>query len=291
MGFWASATEFNLKAHALALFLVFSLCSHQSLAANEIRKTSDVEDVIATHHFIMIGDIFTDGTDKFLCVETEAHEYGLWNPKNDHLSTTTPEVKVKDAPLSDKCTHSGLHGLGTNQELNHMMVNMLPIGGIKPNDSSHANFSAGATLSLKSDPYSKFCGPNLSSYFVLTRRDGTLKSFYIVVRFKQPQLYAANNCDDSGDAQQTLMVQFDSIWQLSSVDLGNGKTLLFSYAATPRPPVILIVKAIPDSLWSDENVFIIPENLLKPLLMKNGSNVKDLTVRYSALLTVIGKHH
>jgi hypothetical protein len=292
MAFVVVTKHFKRKAYALALLLLFSLCPHQSLAVNHSDATSDIQDVIATHHFIWIGELFTDGTDKLLCVETEGRAYGLWNPLSDHLSATIPEEQMKTAPISDKCAHRGLHGSANNQELNNMMVNRLPIGGVR--DGRHVNFSGGATLSLNLDGYSARCDLSLASYFTLTQQDGTTYSFYIVVRFKHPQLYVADECDDSGDEKQELMQEFDSISQLFSVDLGDGRTLLYSFANRntryERGPVILIVRAIPHAVWSsDDTVFIIPKDLLRPLLLKDGWKIRDLPTRYNALLKAIGK--
>jgi hypothetical protein len=283
-----------LSVAVLSLYCLFIPFLFSGSARAATAPTDDIEDIIAKHHFTWIGNIFTDGTVKFLCVETDNHEYGLWNPLTDHLSATIPEKQRQSASIDEKCEHPGLHWLGTDQELNHMMVNRLPIGGVPANDTSHSNFGDGATLSLVFDMYSKRCGPNLASYFTLTHRDGKTDSFYIVVRFKRPQLYVAENCDDSDDPKQELILDLDSIWQLNSVDLGDGRTLLFSntnrYAPYGRGPVVLIVREIPNSVWSsDGNVFIIPTNLLRPQLMKDRWRIKDLSVRYNALLRVIGK--
>jgi hypothetical protein len=280
--------ESFLQAMVLMAFLGFY--SPQSLAATGTGQTSGIVDVVAAHHFIWIGNIFTDGHSKFLCVETEAHEYGLWSPLDDHLSATIPEARREAASNDEKCAHPGLHWVGTDQEVNHMGVNTLTSGGVAPNDTSHSNFSGGATLSLISDGYSSRCGLNLANYFTLTRRDGTNDSFYIVVRFTRPQLYVAEHCDDSEADKQELVQEFGSIWNLESVDLGDGRTLLFSYAKPAMSPVILILKTLPASVWSDGNVFIVPKDFLRPHLINDGWKIGELAVRYDALMKVIGQY-
>jgi hypothetical protein len=274
---------------SVVLLLFISLCPHPGWAGSNDNVSPSIEDVIANHHFIWIGEIFTDGNAKVLCVDTDKHEYALWSPISDRLSVTASAKQMMSVPISEKCAHPNLHGLGTNEELNHMIVNRLPIGGIKPNDSSHSNFSNGATLSLVFDDPSSHCTSSLVSYFTLTYRDGTADSFYIVVRLSEPRQYVVKKgCDDSGDETQTLSEEFDSIAQLASVDLGNGKTLLYSYDTRIHRPVALIIRALPKSVWSsDRNVFIIPTSVLRPSLIKDGRQIKDLSVRYNALLKAI----
>jgi len=275
----------------LLLSIFFSLSAWQSSVADETAKVMGVEDIIAKHSFVWIGEAFTDGTNKFLCIETDEHRYALWNPVDDTLSAAVPEKDVMSAPISAKCPHQALHGREVNQLLNHTMVSSLPVGGIKSHDVSDTNFGNDATLSVVFDNPSNHCGSSLKSYYTITYADGRAESFYIVTRLKKPQKYTVEGwCDGANGIKQEVAQHFDTIRSLESIALANHKTLIFSRDSRALKPIALVIERVPTSVWaSDDNVFIIPQSILRPLLVKDGWQIFDLNDRYRALLSVIGK--
>jgi hypothetical protein len=73
-------------ASVLALLFLFSFYPHQSLGANETSKNTDIEDVIATHRFLSVSEIYSYDKVIWLCVQTKSRQYAFWNPTTDTLS-------------------------------------------------------------------------------------------------------------------------------------------------------------------------------------------------------------
>jgi hypothetical protein len=98
------------------------------------------------------------------------------------------------------------------------------------------------------------------------------------------------SCDEEGPTMG-IAQNFDAPGTIETIDIGNGRTLLFAPSGNDLPfwdnyPVLLEVTSIPKSVWtSDKNIFLVPrKDLEKAFRFEN-----NLTKRYNAVLKAIGE--
>jgi hypothetical protein len=233
-------------------------------------KNSQVKDLIKEWHFKAIGDVFLDGQNRVLLVRTENNQSAFWNPLTNTLS----------APLNLPWGHSPKLPF-LNAAVHHKMS-----GSLKPwpSDNSFAN---GAKI-YQEGGSSGHCGPNFVFYYTVENKDGSTDSFYIITRCYKPVTY--ESCDEEGPTMG-IAQNFDAPITIETIDIGNGRTLLFAPSGNDLPfwdnyPVLLEVTSIPKSVWtSDKNIFLVPrKDLEKAFRFEN-----DLAIRYNAVLKAIGE--
>ncbi|HAM51854.1 MAG TPA: hypothetical protein DCP92_14645 [Nitrospiraceae bacterium] len=251
-----------------------STSDNSAKSRSEIQGTQ-VEDMIKKWHFKWIGDIYSDGHDKLLCVGTENNQSAYWNPVKDSLS----------APLKEKC--------GASPKLSVLKVGVfqkLP-NGLTDLCCTDNSFGNGAKIYLESDGSSAHCGPgNFLFYYTVENKNGSTDSFYIIHRSNIPIIVEEGiYCEDG---PQKIEEYFDSPNSLATIDIGNGRTLLFGPASGLRPPwfdnypILLVLTSIPKSTWaSDRNIFIVPRKDLESGLRFE----HNLAARYKAVLRAIGE--
>lgn len=269
--------KFHKRTAWQCLGLLLGLLSCQLLAA--AGNDPDVEDLYEKHHFLSVGDMYTDGHAKLLCVETSPKKYSLWNPADDSFSFPTEK---------ESCS--------VKQNFHSLFDMIRPIqlpGGPPETPPNQSSFSGGA---IYEDDHglSGNCGPNQTTSYAVIYRNGATESFYLVVRLKKPKTKEIG--EDCDGPPEKIVQQFDtdSVIFLNSVDLGNGKSLIYEmfderpHDGDPVQPILLLVKKLPKTVWSsNRNIFIVPGSYLsKSLSWEAGFN---LARRYKSVLDAIGE--
>lgn len=245
----------------LGLFVILS--AHQAMAESENGSGLNIEDVIQRQHFLAFTDFYTNGQRKYLCVETEPHLYALWNPVDDSLSAPSPKSDC---------------GAGSKFHSPFNLVQMAPM-------HDESSFSGATSIHRDDNSPANNCGSNLRTFYTVTYRNGIKDSFYIVARLRSPMTFEIGAMCDA--PAQKIVQQFDTPLMLCSTDLGNGKTLIFSYEHRYAEPILLLIKTLPKSVWASEgrNLFIVPASRLSHALSWKTSG--DLGKRYKALMDQI----
>ena len=259
LGLWIKK-KLNWRA-ALLLSALFLVLPYPATAAN-------IEDKADELHINAIGDLFTDGKDKLLCVKTEAGKYVLWNLSDNTMS---PAINGVCRP-SDK-----LHALN-------------PLITFDPNNetidsNSIKNFNDDARIVFVSDGSTNNCGSSLRTYFRVIHTNGSQEPFYLVTRLKNPQDYRVEAwCDGADGKAQAVSQIFDTVMNLSSVDLGNGLTLLYSYDSRSTRPIAFTIHSIPDSVIAiNSDLFLVPASLMHSQLIAED----NLAAKYAILLKTL----
>jgi hypothetical protein len=232
---------------------------------------ADIVDVAAQRHFIGTDEFYVDGQGRLLlCVQTENHQWALWDALRDSLA----------APVGQKCeAPSGL------QRFNPM-VRWPPVEGAIQGVADSSSFSHAASIHSDSGGATN-CGPNLASFFTVTYPNGNRESFYMIVRRDRPvSLHLNAWCESAGGQERDYRQSYDVLPVIDSIDLGNGSTLL-SGRRDGQTPVLLLVRRLPRSVWSSGDIFVVPQSTLGPLLAAAGS---DFDARYEAMRKLLGLH-
>jgi hypothetical protein len=241
------------------------ICPSPSSTAAVIEGNPDIEDVNIRYHFVSLGDLYTDGRGKYLCVQVNHENFSLWNPLTGVLS---PQSK-------NKCE------IGSN--LRQMSALVTSVSGEETNrsiSSKDTSFGSDGSLSTDFESHNN-CGQNFSNYFKLNQKGKQQNGFYIISRLKAPiTISTEGQCNENESVTQ----YYDEVQMINSVYLGNDTTIIYSYQTRFVDPLILLVHKIPTSVWSSRNnVFIIPQHTLSQNL--NGAN--DLLSRYKAVRLLI----
>jgi hypothetical protein len=259
----------------LSIYCALAFSSKPAIAA-DTAPTADIEDVLATHHFISFDDLYTNGTDPLLCVETESHKYALWNPVSDTLSQESDEKCKPSSSLKEF----------------HTMISWRPLQGVPKSLAQHdTSFSEASEIYFVVDGGSPHCGSG-DAYYTITFLDGSLYSFYFVVRLIKPREATINTmCEYAWDDPRKSYQESYTSETIHSVDIGNGRTLMYAYGrrVADYPSVLMIVKRMPNaSIWVSQtkDAFIIPKFMLSPLLEKAGAHPAD---RQAAVATLLDK--
>jgi hypothetical protein len=243
--------------------------------ASDRGQNSDVEDVIANHHFISFGDMYTDGNEKFLCVQTKDHKWAWWNPVSDTLSVP---FDMKNCSII-----KDFYSMGLDLHLINNLVQSAGYSAMMPGFDG-SSFSGGVIHSGDNNP-ANHCGPNLRTFYTVLQRDKTEDSFYLVARLKKPEISEVGPYCEA--PAQKIYQHFDTVGMLCSTDLGNGKTIIYSYGSRYSQPVLLLINTLPKTVWSSNsrNVFLVPASYIsQDLSWKAGP---DIERRYKALMDVI----
>jgi hypothetical protein len=249
------------------LFALFSTCAR---ADSNNEENPIIVDASKSHNFISIGDLYTDGKNKYLCVGTPGKKFSLWNPVSDIVSVST---QIKGCEIRP------------DLRLMNPLVGPQPLKGLTNQTNKDVGFGSDAMIYSIS---AQNCSPNFTNYFKLKYKSGDDIEFFIISRVKAPVVDDIGEyCEYSNGTKWSVTEKFRDIWNLASIDLGNGRSLLYSYDNSLSQPVLLIVRGIPKKLWSSNgNIFIVPKELLAPKLDK----ASNIIGRYKAVLAVIGQH-
>lgn len=258
-----------------ALFLICVICvgTLPSLAAADEDESGAIVDLGALDHIRATHELYTDGHNPLLCIETDTGKNMLLNPTDNTLSPfnmpTCPATSTVQLP--DRTLHP----------LNPMVINYASC-----NSGQTFKFVDGSTICATFDNPSNHCGSNIQLYYTVTFPDGKEDSFYVAARRKEPYEYTMEAwCDAAGGKEHKVLQKFDILWDLSSLDLGDGRALLVAEGGTR--PMVIIVSGTPKSVISlSGDIFLIPRSILAPKLDQAGEN---LQARYQALLAAIGQ--
>ena len=226
-------------------------------------------DVAEKLKLISVGDFYRIGNKTLVCVEDSTHTKFLWDPADQNGSP----------PPSGGCRPP--EGVGFANAL----VELPPVEGYIP--VPHITGVSGGASIVRNSPGFTHCDPNLMDYFTVSWPNGSSYSFYVIVRVKKPLKVTLDaSCESAGGKERVSYQNFDQIATLSSIDVGNGTTLLSGYNGEASEPVLLQVRAFPQSMWSsNHNVFIVPRAMLEPMLKEAGN---EAAKRYEALRRAIG---
>ena len=259
--------------------LALSAC--QALAP----QGGEVVDLTQRLQLTKVGDVITDGHNHFVCVEDKRH----WA----YLMNVTTYKRTRYLPFE-----GGPAGCSARLPADLKRVNTsVQYGTVQTIEDyplrSEASF-AGAKILLRNAGVARVCGPTLPFYYTVNYPKSSY-SFYLIVRLKTPlQLHIASYC--ANVATDAAIPGRDRIYQflfgdeglIQAIDTGNGATLLIDGNSNATEPVLLTVKSLPATVWSSsqQNVFIVPRDILDPVLQKAGL---DPVKRFDALMAVIGQ--
>jgi hypothetical protein len=254
--------------------LILILSPSRVWSANGVNQSLEIEDVVTTRHLIPVGDLYTDGKNKYLCVQTEDRRYALWNPADGNLSHFSEK---KNCEIS-----SDLHNIRFSMVNGLRYCNNLPA-------NCAASFSNGNIYSDSEGGAGGHCVSLLfDAYYRVVYSDGTTNEFYLLRKLLKPREYTLREwCDAANGKAQHVTLNYD-VPQISSVDIGNGKTLLFSYGHDDiSAPFMLIVSKLPDTVWSSaRTVFLIPKRLILPGFPRTGLSLIN---QYNLFLQEMGE--
>lgn len=263
------------RAKALAtnlFFLALILSPGSAGAAQGADQASGIEDVIATRHLVPVGDLYTDGKSKFLCVQTKDGKFALWDPADGALSNVSDNKKCE--------VSSELHEVRFIMTNGKLYCDHLPA-------NCEARFSNGKIYSA-TDFGAPRGGPLFDYYYRVIHSDGTSSEFYLLRKSLKPRELTYPDWYDSSNGKARCVTLNYDVPLLESVDVGYGKTLLYSYGYDDSTvPVMLLVSKLPDRVWSSAGaVFLIPKQLLPPAFIRSGWNLTD---QYNAFLQIMGE--
>jgi hypothetical protein len=135
--------------------------------------TKDASDPInnlaPTYDARAIGDLYTDGINKFLCIVTKSDRATMLNlsagTSFDLSASRCPSTLIAHIP-------------------NVTLRALNPI--IDSAKEGKANFVSGSTVSMQFDNPTNHCGSNIRDYYTVTYSDGSERSFYVAVRLQKP---------------------------------------------------------------------------------------------------------
>ena len=260
--------KYSLKIIQSMFFmnLLFILIICGSKAA--LSQTPDVIDVASKEGFISVGDLYTNGAEFFMCVQRRSGDFSLWNPVTGEASS----------PIAGKCNlPTGFHYI-----INNITYPQLGSG----KQIGNASFG-GAIQIVRRTTGINNCGPNYTDYISITMNDGTREEYYVISRLKSkftPKI--PDECENALAPNASFAENFTDVNSMGSTDLGDGRTLLFSFDRSAQL-VLLLISKLPSTVWSSNgNVFLVPRQILAPQLDNAGSDEEG---RYRALLRVIGQ--
>ncbi len=217
-----------------------------------------------------VGDFIKTNGRVFLCVQSAEHRELLWNP--DDTTSLRGASNGCRVPPGGRFTNA--------------LVDYPPEEGVTaiPRETG---FAGAQSITLATTGTTK-CGPILPLYYRVAL-PGRAASFYLIVRLKKAvTLSLPQQCREEVGDGHTYAFEFAEVATLSSLDLHDGKTLLYGWHADAAKPALLLVHLLPSTVWSSQarDVFLIPQEILGPLLQAAGPNPGK---RYRALLNVIGE--
>jgi len=265
---------------ACASLTVLALSACQAFAP----QRSEVVDLTQRLQLTKVGDVITDGHARFVCVEDNKH----WA----YLMNVTTYKRTRYLPFaggSAGCSSRLPADLKrVNTSVQYATVQTIADFPLR----SEASFS-GARILLRNAGAARVCGPNLPFYYTVNYPNSSY-SFYLIVRLKTPlQLHIASYC--ANVATDAAKPGIDRVYQfyfgdeglIQAIDTGNGATLLIDGNSNATEPVLLTVKSLPATVWSSQqNIFIVPRDVLDPVLQQAGL---DPVKRFEALMAVIGQ--
>jgi hypothetical protein len=253
------------------LLLALILSPSRAEVAPATDQTAGIEDVVTTRHLIPAGDLYTDGTNQFLCVRTQNGEYALWNPADGSLSKASGN---KNCDISSNL-----------RSVKFTLVNAFGYCEALP-ANCEASFSNARVYSVSAGTGK--CGPIYDYYYRVFYSDGSTSEFYLIKKLLKPRNIAVSEWCDGADGKSLSVIRNYENALLNSVDIGDGRTLMYSYGVDDLTvPVLLIVSKLPDAVWSSAGaVFLIPKRLLLPEGMKFDD---DPNKPYEAILRIVGQ--
>jgi len=260
----------------LSFLLLFSFLYFFSARAEEI------EDVVKKYNLLEVGtysgDLYSDGKDVFVCVQTDDRKFSLWKPRDDTWSERTE----KNCVIPD-----GLHRVIGQVQLS--VIDKMPPDVVAPLRAISATYAGGAQIYGDRDLTDNRCGPNITMYFTLKYNNGKGYSFYIISSAGNYREISINTrCWSSKSGTVKLKQEYGDVGTLQALDIGDGRTILYTRTVENRP-ILLLVTDLPETMWSSgRDVFLVPRSALLPELKKAGGNV---LARYQALLKAIGRDH
>lgn len=250
-----------------AAYLAFLAVLNFAVPTSGQAQEAAVINLNARWHFKWVGnlyrDLYSDGRNELLCVQTNAGQYALWNPSDDTLSK----------PLMRKCGPTPvLHR--TRPKIDGLEVS-----------------TTGVAASV--------CAQNFEFYYTVVSPNGRATSFYVISKLASPQQQDEYWCRGNAPNNAKFSQAYDEIL-VNFMTLEDGTLLLAadSYAASSglcsacwskfAAPTLLRFKAMPDSIWSSgTGIFVVPKPLVEAAL--NDQN-DDNRARYEAVMKAIGEH-
>lgn len=249
--------------------------------------SGQVDNVIKKYHFTRIGHMYSDSQNYLLLVRTEDKQWAFWNPVTDAISPLEKQCQQvdRDGNMPSTCVNSlGLRSVGAIVTLRYLKT--MP----KKPFNADTSFSGGDIFADSTNEGNAKWGPNFMDYFTVEFKNNLTQKFYMIQKRTKPSHYEdPAYCDgDWCNRHRKIDQKFDTVTGLSSLNIGDGRTLLFDPDNPYGYPILLVVTSIPKDVWSsDGNVFIIPAEILLPKLHEATST--NLVARYKAVLDVIDK--
>lgn len=248
----------------LCLCLLWQMTCFAGSASGDIVDLGDRLGIVSARYFFKVGSRV------FLCVRDKANHEFLLDPVEFTAS----------AQQRRTCSGFGKEVIAT------VPIADLPIKGPMENV---VGFSGAKSIELKYKHMTDNinCDPYLTGTYTVTYLNGSSSSFFLIGRLQTPDTISVNEdkrlCGNVSTG--SVEVRYDQVLGLlESIDAGNGTTLLY---APNAPPVILLVRTLPDAVWSSKgNVYIIAADKLQPQLNKAGP---DPVKKYRVLLRMIGQ--